>query len=98
MPEPENPLIAPFETVISPAAKSVDASDRVKLSAMEASFEVSPDDTVDEVIETVGPVPSYVHWKIEPDAALSLPAISVNTALLTSTCTSPSPEGVRVVE
>ena len=58
MPEPENPLIVPFETVISPAAKSVEASDRVKLSASEASLEVSPDETVDEAIVTVGAVPS----------------------------------------
>ena len=62
----------------------MDASDRVKLSAMEASLDVSPDDTVDEAIETVGAVLSYVHWNIPDEAELSFPAISVNTALLTT--------------
>ena len=45
-------------TAISAAAKSVDASDKVKPSAIEASFEVSPLVTVDEEILTVGGVVS----------------------------------------
>ena len=95
MPEPENPLIVPFETVISPDAKSVDASDRVKLSAMEASLDVSPDDTVVEVIETVGAVPSYVQLKAE-EAVLPFDAASLKLFAPTEIEVGPSAAGVKV--
>ena len=85
----------PFETVISDAVKSVEASDRVKLKAMEASLDVSPDDTVDEAIETVGAVPSYVQLKTV-DAILLLLELSVNTADATEMDVAPSAAGVKV--
>ena len=46
--------MVPLVTAISAAAKSLAASDKVKLSAIEASFEVSPLVTVDEAMVTVG--------------------------------------------
>ena len=73
----------------------MDASDRVKLNAMEASFEVSPDETVDEVIETVGAVLSYVQLYAD-EAVLPVPPPSVNTAAPTDTLFAPSPEGVKL--
>ena len=95
MPEPENPLTVPFKAVISDAVKSVEASDRVKLNAIDASLEVSPDETVDEAIETVGAVPSYVQLKAV-DAILLLLELSVNTDDATEMDVAPSATGVKV--
>ena len=50
--------MVPLVTAISAAAKSLAASDKVKLSAIEASFEVSPLVTIDEAMVTVGGVVS----------------------------------------
>ena len=58
MPDPEKLLIVPLVTAISAAAKSVAVSDRVKLSASELSFEVSPLVTVVDEMLTVGGVVS----------------------------------------
>ena len=58
MPDPEKLLIVPLVTEISAAAKSVAVSDRVKLSASELSFEVSPLVTVVDEMLTVGGVVS----------------------------------------
>ena len=95
MPDPENPLIAPFETVISPAAKSVDASDRVKLIAMEASLDVSPDETVDDAMVTVGAVLSYVQLKAE-EAVFPFDAASLKLFAPTEIEVGPSAAGVKV--
>ena len=50
-------LREPFVTVISPTAKLVVASLAVKLTVMDASFVVEPEDTL-LVIAIVGAVPS----------------------------------------
>ena len=85
----------PFETVISPATKSVDASDRLKASAIELSLDVSPELTVDEVMVTVGTVLSYVQAN-ELDAALPLDAPSVKAPEATEIEVAPLDVGVKV--
>ena len=87
----------PFETVISPATKSVDASDRLKASAIELSLDVSPELTVDEVMVTVGAVLSYVQLKAV-EAVFVLPAVSVKPFELTTNRTWPSDDAVTVPE
>ena len=95
VPEPEKLDNEPFETVISPTTKLVVVSLDVNTIAIVASLDVSPLDTVDEVIVIVGDVPSYVQEKLL-DALLLLPLASVNVEAPTLIVQAPSVVGVNV--
>ena len=79
----------------SALVKSVAASDRVKLSAIELSFVVSPLATVEEDRVTFGAVESKVQLKAD-DAVLPLEAASVNRFAGTEIEVAPSLVGVKV--
>ena len=80
---------------MSPTAKLLVASFEVNVSAIELSFDVSPSDTVDDVMAIVGEMLSYVQLNWDA-AVLPFEAPSVNTPALTSTVVAPSLLGVNV--
>ena len=71
------------------------ASLEVNVKAIELSFDVSPSDTVDDVMAIVGEVLSYVQLNWDA-AVLPFEAPSVKTPALTSTVVAPSLLGVNV--
>ena len=95
MPEPEKLLSVPPEVLTSALVKSVAVSDRVKLSASELSFEVSPLVTVVDEMLTVGAVESYVQVKAD-EAVFPFEAASVKRFAGTEIDVGPSAVGVKV--
>ena len=85
----------PPDTEMSPTAKFDVASLEVKVKAIEASLEVSPVSTVEDVIVIVNAVESksQLNWVA---AVLVLPTASLKPPAATSIVTAPSVVGVKV--
>jgi hypothetical protein len=81
--------------VTSVSIKSLVAALAVKVSAIEASFVVLPEDTVEEVIVIVGAVLSKVQSNVS-EAILSLFEPLVKVAEATSIVHAPLAVGVKV--
>ena len=95
VPEPVKSDRAPPLIVISPTAKLLVDSLVVNVSEIIGSFDVSPLETVDDVIVIVGLVESKVHVK-SLDALLLFPEASVNVFCATLIVQFPSVVGVNV--